>query len=212
MVKTISAGAILLYSNFVTGKVKTDKELFAMFSVSIGGDGKSITKSQLSSYIKAADDKVIQIGEKRLNKLKTLEKNWDEMFNKKDSISLEDFKKAMLHFVDIMTSEDNEEKLEDKFIKEKKEKKEKADKEKKNSINEVIDQVKKEKESVTKKDLQDYLNELIDKNTNGCDTSDEIDSVVNIISEFDDLADEDGFLFKNIQNKQNTSKKVDFKI
>ncbi|MDD3236564.1 MAG: hypothetical protein PHV37_00525 [Candidatus Gastranaerophilales bacterium] len=229
MVYALNSGLIISYTNLVSSKTKmTSKQLFAMFSLSIGGDGTSITKSQLSSFIKEADDGLVKVGKTRLKNLKTLEKDWDDLFNKKDSISQEDFNKLTPLFLSAMIESDDDHKTDLSKINRNEKKNalwEKSQKALKETLQEVKEKLlerleasKLEKEDkkveednllqqnsekiemsdivsflknkqVTKKDLTDYLVELIDKNTSELDNTPFIDSVTNLISEFEKIAD-----------------------
>lgn len=53
------------------------KTMFSKISIDLGGDGKSITKDQLDSYISSAENGDVSISNDELTSLKTLQEDWD---------------------------------------------------------------------------------------------------------------------------------------
>jgi len=93
------------------------KKIFEKLSIDLGGDGKSITKDQLDSYVSSAKDGTIVISDEELNSLKELQDNWEEISEGADSVNFYDvnatgYKDTLLS----MAPEDNAEKVDFKSI------------------------------------------------------------------------------------------------
>lgn len=80
------------------GSVSSDKAdaktIFTKLSVDLGGDGKTITKNQLDSYVDDAKNKKISIPDEEMSGLKELQDNWDTIADGGDSISYSSISKA----------------------------------------------------------------------------------------------------------------------
>lgn len=66
------------------------KDIFKKLSIDVGGDGKSITKDQLDSYIKNAEDTkngTVKISDNELKALKTMQSKWDTISKGSDTIT-----------------------------------------------------------------------------------------------------------------------------
>lgn len=63
------------------------KTIFTNLSIDVGGDGKTITKKQLDSYIDNIKDKKISVPEEELNALNKLKDNWDSIADGGDKIN-----------------------------------------------------------------------------------------------------------------------------
>lgn len=63
------------------------KTIFKNLSIDLGGDGKTITKDKLDSYIEAAASKTVKVSDETLNGLKQIQSQWDKISNGSDSIS-----------------------------------------------------------------------------------------------------------------------------
>lgn len=80
------------YLNSTSNKNLNAKEIFKELSLDVGGDGKTITKKQLDSYIekvteaKASKTDTTTVSDEELNGLKTLQKNWDKIADGSDKI------------------------------------------------------------------------------------------------------------------------------
>lgn len=55
------------------------KTMFSKISIDLGGDGKSITKDQLDSYITSAKNGDVSISKDELTSLKTLQEDWSDI-------------------------------------------------------------------------------------------------------------------------------------
>lgn len=81
------------YLNSTSNKNLNAKEIFKELSIDVGGDGKTITKKQLDSYIekvteaKASKTDTTTVSDEELNGLKTLQKNWDKAADGGDKIT-----------------------------------------------------------------------------------------------------------------------------
>jgi len=88
--KTVSysdSTSVGLYLNSVSSDKADAKTIFSDLSLDMGGDGKTITKDQLDSYITKAQNGDISIPDEELSALTTLQKNWDTISAGGDSIS-----------------------------------------------------------------------------------------------------------------------------
>lgn len=93
MIHNMSAGFIQLFANWhYTHKVSLE-DVFKRLSFELGGDGKTITKDQLDSYISNAEKGSIKIGKQKLSVLKQIQSNWNTISNGDDSIDFGDMQK-----------------------------------------------------------------------------------------------------------------------
>lgn len=60
----------------------TTENMFQMLSVEIGGDGETIDKAQLDSYIEEAEDGTIEVSKSELEALNMISDNWDTIAGK----------------------------------------------------------------------------------------------------------------------------------
>lgn len=63
------------------------RKIFEKLSIDLGGDGKSITKSQLDTYANKAESGSISIPSEELDALKNMQHEWDNISEGSDSIS-----------------------------------------------------------------------------------------------------------------------------
>lgn len=84
----INSGFLQSYISFHSKAKLTADEMFKHLSIEMGGDGKTIIKSQLDSYIDKAESGSIKIGKQKLSTLKQIQKNWDTISKGEDSISV----------------------------------------------------------------------------------------------------------------------------
>lgn len=89
-ISNINPGFLQSYINFHSKTKLTIEEMFKYLSIEMGGDGKSITKSQLDSYIEEAKSHSMKISKQKLSALKQIQKNWDTISKGEDSISAGD--------------------------------------------------------------------------------------------------------------------------
>lgn len=81
------------YLNSTSNKKLDAKEIFKELSIDAGGDGKSITKKQLDSYVekisqaKASKTDTTTVSDEELAGLKTLQKNFNKAADGGDSIT-----------------------------------------------------------------------------------------------------------------------------
>lgn len=182
MLKNISAGFILGYKNIISKSQVSLREIFINFSVTMGGDGKSISKDQLNTYIDNAERGLVKVSDKKLEALKKIQNNWENCFKDKEAITYEDFEKNFGMFSSVIVADFTQEDI--ITIKEKE-----AEKKKKelNSFEELREKIDSQKEYIDKNDLQNYLKDLIEKQ----EDSEEIAFVTNVLADFDNLSSGD---------------------
>ncbi len=89
----VSPSYLIAYETY-HGKAKLDdEEIFKRLSLEMGGDGKSITKDQLDTYINKAGSGEIEVGKSKLESLKKIQKNWDKIAGDDDIITFEEMEK-----------------------------------------------------------------------------------------------------------------------
>ncbi|MBR1680994.1 hypothetical protein IJ707_04300 [bacterium] len=184
MISTITSGMMLnMYKYGSPTKQIDQRQVFASVSIMVGGDGRSISKSQLKSFIDKASNGSVRVSDTQLRALKSMYSSWNDLFGKDtDAITVDDFNKAPYLFYQVAMSS-NEEDENEKFAREMREKAEKYRKELSEKINGD------DSKTPTLEQLQEYLNELISKNDEE-NNDDEIAKVTNIIENI-----------KNIQNE-----------
>lgn len=174
----ISAGFLQICENYLGKKKLSSEDIFKRLSYEMGGDGKTITKKQLDDYISKAEKGSIEVDSNRLNALKKIRQNWDNISKGKDSINYEDMKghEALLFATVVGT-------FTKKVI---------DDEQQSKIVNEVYDILKKhyqvsDDNEIKKEDLVKYLNNIISKSTEEEDdtNSEIVGTLVNIISSFD---------------------------
>jgi len=171
----ISPGFLLAYRDS-QGKTEIDlEEVFKKLSFEMGGDGKSITKDQLDTYIKKADSGSIRIDDSKLNALKKIQEHWDTISKGEDSITSEDMKDYSVLLLATMTGNFTETEIEDS----------------KTSIQDSIYDFLMDylhltdKNDVKQSDLSNYLNELIADDASDNDSNSEtIGVLTNMIASF----------------------------
>lgn len=177
MISTITSGMMLnMYRYGSPTKQVDQRQVFASVSIMVGGDGTSISKSQLKSFIDKASMGAVKVSNTQLRALKSMYSSWDDLFGKDtDSISFDDFNKAPQLFYQVAMSS-NEEDDNEKFLRQMREKSEEKMKELAEKINGDEDK------TPTIEQLQDYIKELIEKDKDD-ENAYEIASVINIIED-----------------------------
>lgn len=177
MISTITSGMMLnMYRYGSPTKQVDQRQVFASVSIMVGGDGTSISKSQLKSFIDKASVGAVKVSNTQLRALKSMYSSWDDLFGKDtDSISVDDFNKAPQLFYQVAMSS-NEEDDNEKFLRQMREKSEEKMKELAEKINGDKDKI------PTIEQLQEYLKELIEKDEND-ENSERIALLTNIIEE-----------------------------
>lgn len=89
----ITPGFLLSYVNVFSKPDIKPEDIFKQLSLEMGGDGNTITKSQLDNYISKAESGDISITKQKLHALKQIQKNWDTISNGEDSIDYSDMDK-----------------------------------------------------------------------------------------------------------------------
>lgn len=173
MVSSISAGMILAFTKFHGKKKPTMEEMFKSLSLEMGGDGKTITKSQLDSYIQKAENGTIEVNPTRLKALKKMQKDWDNISKDGETITFADLKSMpMLLFnavVGDFSDSDNNKKTDedDKF-------------DIKNYLKTALNLS--EDDEVKKSDLESHLKTLLSETSE--DNTDLIDTITNLIASY----------------------------
>lgn len=91
--KTSSKKATSLLSDYLqnTPEENVDsRTVFKKLSFDVGGDGSTVTKDGLASYISEAEKGTVQTSDNQLSSLKTLYNNWNEISGGDDSINYGD--------------------------------------------------------------------------------------------------------------------------
>ena len=89
------------YLSTATSDTASAKEIFQKLSVDVGGDGKSITKDQLDSFVKEAKSGKVSISDKELSSLTEMQDNWTEIADGGKNITYSGMVKA--GFKDTLT-------------------------------------------------------------------------------------------------------------
>ncbi len=180
MVVGVSAEMILAFKKFSGKKKATLKDMFKSLSFEMGGDGNSITKEQLSSYVRNAQNGTIKLNPARLKALKKILDNWDKISKDGKSITYADLQSMPMLLFNAAVGDLTDSK---KDKKEDEDESEKFDIEKylKDALNITED------EEITKTDIEAHLKTLL-ANTSADtppETTNLIDSMVNILASFD---------------------------
>lgn len=172
----ISAGFLQICENYLGKKELSPEDIFKQLSYEMGGDGKKITRKELDDYINKADKGLIKVDRNRLNALKRIQQNWDDISQGKDNITFADMKghESLLLATVVGTFTETEIKDEDKS----------------NLIEEIYDLLKKslgieEDSKVKKEDLVEYLNNILSETPDEDANSEIIGTLVNMISAYD---------------------------
>lgn len=86
-INNIGSNLLQSYVNYQSKSEFSPKEMFQILSLDMGGDSETITKDQLDTYIESAEDGSIDLSDKELGALTTLQDNWNTISNGKDSIT-----------------------------------------------------------------------------------------------------------------------------
>lgn len=89
----ITPGFLLSYIEVFSKQDIKPEDIFKRLSLEMGGDGSTITKSQLDNYISKAKSGEISITKEKLHALMQIQKNWDTISNGEDSIDYGDMEK-----------------------------------------------------------------------------------------------------------------------
>jgi len=90
------------YVDSTTPEKASAKEIFQKLSVDVGGDGKSITKAQLDTFISDAKSGKVTISDEEMKSLTTLQKNFSKIADGGDKITYAGVSKA--GFKDTLTA------------------------------------------------------------------------------------------------------------
>lgn len=171
----ISPGFLITYATY-QGKKKIDmEEVFKRLSFEMGGDGKTITKKQLDSYISNAESGNIDVDESKLDALKMIQKNWDTISKGADSITYDNMKDYSSLLAATLIGNFTVTEINDSTA---------------SATDAIYDYLVdylglSSKDDVTKTDLTTYLNELVTTTSSGNETNSElIGTLTNMIASF----------------------------
>lgn len=174
MVIGVSAEMILAFVKYNGKKKMSMEEMFKSLSLEMGGDGKTITKNQLSSYIRKAENGTVKINATRLKALKNMLKNWDNISTDGKNITFGDLKNLpMLLFNAAVGDFDDSKKTKDDEESDKFDIKEYL----KTALNLSED------DEITKSDLEAHLKSLLSETSD--ENSDLIDNMVNTLASYE---------------------------
>lgn len=160
----INPGFLQTYMTY-QGRDKLDmEEVFKRLSFEMGGDGKTISKSQLDNYINNAESNGRNVGNTKLGALKFIQKNWDTIAKGEDVITYDNLKDSQNLLAATLTSDFTETEVD----------------EAETSLTDAIYDYLTDylglssKNDVTKTDLTSYLNELISEQSGDSDANNEL--------------------------------------
>ena len=170
MIYNISPSFLQNYVNFHGKRQVTLDEMFKRLSLEMGGDGSSITKKQLDSYIDKADSGSIKVSKGKLSALKQIQKNWDTISKGEDSITFANMKDFATLLA--MTASDSFEIV---------------DSTPSNNPNDVYATLLESMgisglDKASNADLSNHLNTLLSSSSNDEAIGDAIDSIINILA------------------------------
>lgn len=174
MVNGVSAEMILAFAKFHGKKKATLSEMFKSLSLEMGGDGKTITKEQLSSYVRKAENGTIKINKTRLEALKKMLDNWDNISKDGKNITFADLKGMPMLLFNAVVGDLNDS-----------DKEKKSDESDKFDIKDYLKTVLNiaEDEEFTQADLESHLKSLLSDTSD--ENSDLIDNMVNVLASYE---------------------------
>jgi len=144
-------------------------EMFNNLTKDLGGDGNTITKDQLNSYIEKIESSDSGNDDKgKLGFLKQLQSNWDKVSGGSDSISADNLKTGMDYLKPPSKGRETG-----------------APPSASNVFSDLLKNISSDDEEITKSELEDYLKKLQD---NGNDNSKEAQLVSKMINNFDSIS------------------------
>lgn len=182
MVSNVSAEMILGFIKYHGKKKVTLEEMFKSLSLEMGGDGKTITKKQLDEYVRKAEAGLINISKTKLQALKKMQENWDNISKDGNNLTFADFKGFPTLLVDAAVGD-----FEDSDKDKKKDTFDNTENSKIYKFN--IDDLKQamgvsENNEITKSDVESYLQSVLSVSSDDDSSSDLVDSLTNLIANF----------------------------
>lgn len=175
MVSSISAGMILAFEKFHGKKKPTLEDLFKSLSLEMGGDGKTITKGQLNSYIQKAENGTIDVNPTKLKALKKMQENWDNISKDGENITFADLKDMPMLLVNASVGDFNDS-----------DKKKKIKEDDKFDLKDYLKtalNISDDKE-ITKSDLESHLKTLLSESSEDSTNTDLVDTLTNLIASY----------------------------
>lgn len=172
----VSAGFIQICENFLDDKNADPEKIFKQLSLEMGGDGKSITKDQIDSYIDKADSGIVNVDKSKLQSLKKIQQNFDSISKGDYSITYADMKDFAGLLLATVTSDVIEivEKPEEEI----------------SQVDAIYDYLTdylglSSKDEVQESDLTSYLNDIIAGTSNEDDSDSElVGTLINLIDSY----------------------------
>lgn len=176
MVVGVSAEMILAFSKYHGKKKTTLQEMFKSLSLEMGGDGKTITKDQLSSYVRKAENGTVKLNPTRLKALKKMLDNWDKISKDGENITFADLQSTPMLLFNAAVGDFNDSDKKKQFD-------DKSDKTNKFDIEEYLKTALNlsENKEITKSDLETHLKSLLSDTSDDVNT-DLIDTLTNLIA------------------------------
>jgi len=179
MVSGVSAEMILAFTKYHGKKKATLEEMFKSLSLEMGGDGKTITKNELNSYIQKAENGTIEINATKLKALKKMQENWDNISKDGENITFADLKDMPMLLFNAAVGDLND-----------------SDKNKKSNDAEDTGEADKfnlqnylktalnisDNQEITKSDLESHLKSVLSDSSN--DASGIVDTLTNVIASY----------------------------
>ena len=192
----------------------TSSEMFKKLTEEVGGDGKTITKDQLETYISKVESDTSGTEDKgKLGFLKQLDKNWDKISNGSDSITSADLKAGASYLAPPSQSQSSSSSSSSSYLSDSTT----------SLFTSLSDAVGADSKGVTKSDLATYLKSLVESLSSNSDsdkdstdstkpttttgstastssTSDtkelgtEISLLTNLLANFDSLSNDSGYI------------------
>lgn len=182
MVVGVSAEMILAFVKYHGKKKVSLQEMFKSLSLEMGGDGKTIKKDQLSSYIKKAESGAVKLSPSRLKALKKMLENWDKISKDGENITFADLKDMPMLLFNAAVGDDFSDS-------DKKKKTDKFDNTDKFDLKEYLKTALNisDDNEINKSDLESHLKTLLSDTSNETpgELSDLIDNMVNILASLD---------------------------
>jgi hypothetical protein len=183
MISGLSPSILQNYAQYVgSSKAFSTSDMFVTLSKELGGDGETITKADLGTFIEKNSE---AISPTKLKALETLQSSWDTISGGKDSISYDNMKGytsflGLIYTSDRITSASSTSSLGSSSTS--------NSSSAKSKINDILissaiggnGKTAESGESA----LSSYLKKLLSENSDDNDNSDDIDAVVNMMASF----------------------------
>ena len=102
--KKLTNTSLKRYLDSTSADKVDEKKIFEKLSIDMGGDGNSITKDHLDSYVKSIKDGTTNVSKEESDALKELQKNWSDIVDDENSDSITFYDVNASGNTDILTS------------------------------------------------------------------------------------------------------------